>query len=146
MLIEEHENINLKRERGRERQRSLRLTKKNRRKKRSGSETGKIKIGNSRTVKFCSWCRPSLANRILNQKVLDIHFKSDVSRPYIPDQYEEEEEDRLRDLEDEKEEEERRHYVLSTLPYLGHKYNYPAAGTSTNTHLVGQALQNAIAL
>jgi hypothetical protein len=77
-MNEEYENERSKRERGRSRVRSLKLSKKNRNRKRSGSEDGKLKIGNTRTVGFCSWCRPSLANRILNKKSLDINFETDL--------------------------------------------------------------------
>lgn len=75
---EEHESISLKLERGRGRQRSLTLSKKRRGKRRSGSEDGKLKIGNTRTVGFCSYCRPSLANRILKKRLVDIHYKADL--------------------------------------------------------------------
>jgi hypothetical protein len=83
-MTEEHSNETLKVERGRSRQRCLELSKKKRgKRRRSGSEDGKIKIGNTRTVGFCSYCRPSLANRIINKTLVETHFKGemqDISR------------------------------------------------------------------
>lgn len=121
-MIEEHENISLKRERERGRQRSLTLNKKKRgKRRRSGSEDGKINIGNSRTIKFCSWCRPTLANRILHKKVLDTYFKSDIIHRNIPTKDDEEEEDRIDQLEEEAKE--------ANMPFisqtLANKYHNP---------------------
>lgn len=53
-----------KEERGRSRHRSIKLDKKHRNKRRSGSEQGKDrKLGNG-CGKFCRWCKPSLAIRV----------------------------------------------------------------------------------
>jgi hypothetical protein len=51
-------------ERGRRRVRSLKMSKKNRHKRRSGSENGRAQIGNSKKGSFCSYCKPTLANSL----------------------------------------------------------------------------------
>jgi hypothetical protein len=76
-MNEEHENETAKRVRGRSRARSLTLSKRNRHRKRSGSEDN-IKLGNGRTVKFCSFCRPTLAKRVTNKEFLLATFKDDL--------------------------------------------------------------------
>ena len=54
-------------------------SKNSRHRKRSGSQDGKLKLGNTRSVNFCSWCRPVLANRILNKQVVDNLFKHELN-------------------------------------------------------------------
>jgi hypothetical protein len=45
-------------------------------KKRSGSQSGRIKIGNTEK-KFCSHCRPTLAKRLSNKRQIKDEIKKD---------------------------------------------------------------------
>lgn len=58
------DNEDCKIERGRRRLRSHLKSKRNRKKRRSGSENGKVKLGNSEKGSFCSYCRPTLTNSL----------------------------------------------------------------------------------
>ena len=63
--------------RGRSRHRSLKLSNKNRHKKRSCSEEGRLyHLGNSASG-FCSYCRPSLAIRLCNKERIKLECNDD---------------------------------------------------------------------
>lgn len=74
--------INLiKLERSDRRSRSLLRSKQSRRKCRSGSEQGKHIIGNG-CGKFCSFCHPTLRNRLDNKDFVKFEAKSSTNRSY----------------------------------------------------------------